>query len=158
MHFKAFFISMLLMILFEFPLNSAPAFAASTSHQLQVAAMILDRGHCSFVTPGPYLISFDPALDPFAPIERNASITFQVNCKGIGNKGSTIIVNRSGAEQLYLSKGTDLIPYNLDLPSSRAVQNNQPVDITLMATIAENSYRNASPGDYGDTITINVLP
>lgn len=158
MHFKAFFISMLLLILFGFPLQSVPAFAASTSHQLQVAAMILDRGHCSFVTPGPYQISFDPALDPLAAIERNASVTFQVNCKGIGNKGSTVIVNRSGSEQLYLTKGSDSIPYSLNLPTSRAVQNNRPVDITLTATIAENSYRNASSGDYGDSITINVLP
>lgn len=158
MCYKAIFKCQVLTILFVLTMSPMAVFGASISHQLQVAATILDRGHCSFETPGPYLINFDPALDPLAPIERNASVTFQVRCKGVGHHGSTAVVDRVGAEQLYLTKGSDSIPYSLNLPTSKPVQNNQPVDIAVTATIAENTYRNASPGLYSDTITITVEP
>lgn len=160
MHYKILPISIVLTILFWLSMDSAVAFGATVTEEMQVAATILDRGHCSFETPGPYLINFDPALDPFAPVERNASVTFQVRCQGVGRHGSTAIVNREGAEQLYLRKGLDdRIAYKLNLPTSKPVlQNNQPVDITVTATIAENAYRNASAGLYSDTITMTVEP
>ncbi|HOP39444.1 MAG TPA: hypothetical protein PLI53_00220 [Geobacteraceae bacterium] len=151
--------SMVLAMLIGFLMSPTPVLGASVTQGMQVAATILDRGHCSFETSGPYLINFDPALDPLAPVERNASVTFQVRCKGVGHHGSTAIVDRTGSEQLYLTKGSDSIPYNLNLPTSEPVlKNNQPVDITVTATIAENTYRNASPGLYSDTITITVEP
>jgi spore coat protein U-like protein len=158
MPIKVFLAILFMAILFGFPMRPLPAFGATVTHQMQVAATILDKGHCSFETPGPYLISFDPALDPLSAIERNSSVTFSVKCNGVGNKTSSVVVDRSGAEQLYLKKGSDSIPYSLNLPTSRPVENNKPVDITLTATIAENTYRHASPGLYSDTVTITVEP
>lgn len=135
-----------------------PAHARTVTQQLQVAATILDKGNCSFETPGPYAINFNPALNPLAAVDRTASVTFSVKCTGIGNKGSTVIIDREGAGQLYLEKGSDTIPYSLNLPTSKAVTNNNPVPVTLTATIVGSSYSNVPAGDYSDTIIINVTP
>ncbi|HOI16325.1 MAG TPA: hypothetical protein PK036_08260 [Geobacteraceae bacterium] len=158
MRCKAFFTILLLAAISSLAIVPVPAFGATTTNQMQVSAIILDRGHCSFETPGPYLINFNPALNPFAPVERNASVTFRVRCRGIGHGGSTVIVTRSEFNQLYLEKDSDTIPYNLNLPTSRPVTNNTPVDITVTATIPANSYSNAPAGSYNDTITINIEP
>ena len=140
------------------PLGPAPALGGTTTNQIQVAATILDRGHCSFVTPGPYAINFTPALNPLSAIDRSASVSFSVKCNGLGNKPGTVIVDRDGYSQLYLEKGPDTIAYSLNLPTSAPVTNNTPVSITLTATIAGTAYMNAPSGDYSDTITINVTP
>ncbi len=129
----------------------------STTSQLQVAATILGKGNCSFVTPGPYLINFSP-LNPFLATDQTANVTFSVNCTGLGNGTSVVVVDRVGANQLYLTKGTDTIPYYLNLPTSEPVKNNTPVSVTLTATILGNTYKNAPAGNYSDTITINVAP
>ena len=138
----------------------SPGFAqgGSTTDQLQAAAIILGKGKCSLVTPGPYAINFAPALNPFSAIDRSASVAFSVNCTGLGNGVSAVIVDRVGANQLYLSKGSDTIPYSLNLPTSAPVTNNNPVTVSLTATIIGNAYQNAPTGNYSDTITINVMP
>lgn len=135
-----------------------PARAGNVVQQLQVAATILDKGNCSFETPSPYAITFDPALNPLAAVDRSASVTLTVKCTGIGNKSSTVIVDRVGFGQLYLEKGSDTIPYSLNLPTSKVVTNNNPVPITLTATIVGSAYSTAPAGAYSDTITINVTP
>lgn len=152
-----FIVSIVLMIA-HLPLGQVSALGEMTTNQLQVAATILDRGHCSFVTPGPYVINFNPALNPLSAIDRTASTSFSVICKGLGNKTGTVIIDRDGYSQLYLEKGTDTIPYSLNLPTSAPVTNNNEVPITLTASIAGNTYRDAPSGDYSDTITINVMP
>jgi len=139
-------------------LSPVAAYGSSATMQLQAAATILGKGNCSFVTPGPYAINFAPALNPFSAIDRSASVTFSVNCTGIGNGVSAVVVDRVGANQLYLAKGPDTIPYSLNLPTSAPVTNNNPVTVTLTATIIGNAYQNAPAGNYSDTITINVTP
>lgn len=158
MRCKAFFKVLILLVISWFPLCQTPVFGATATNQIQVAATILDRGHCSFVTPGPYAINFTPALNPLSAIDRSASVSFSVECKGLGNKPGAVIVDRDGYSQLYLEKGPDAIPYSLNLPTSAPVTNNTPVSITLTATIAGTAYKNAPSGDYSDTITINVIP
>ena len=65
MRLKTFFIALALIMIYRLPLVPVLAFGGTTTNQIQVAATILDRGHCSFVTPGPYAINFAPALNPF---------------------------------------------------------------------------------------------
>jgi hypothetical protein len=134
------------------------AHGISATGQLQAAATILGNGKCSFVTPGPYTIDFAPALNPFSAIDRSASVAFSVKCTGLGNGSSAVIVDRVGANQLYLSKGPDTIPYSLNLPTSAPVTNNNPVTVTLTATILGTAYQSAPTGSYSDTIIINVIP
>lgn len=158
MECKEISITIIAAILSFLPFAPAPAFGGATTHQMQVSAVIPDRGHCSFETPGPYHITFDPALNPLNPVERNASVTFSVRCRGIGNKASTVIVTRSEFSQRHLIQDSHSIPYNLSLPTSRPVTNNTPVTITVTATIPENSYRNAPSGTYSDTVGITIEP
>jgi hypothetical protein len=158
MRLKAFFIVLILIMISRLPLGPALAFGGAATNQIQVAATILDRGHCSFATPGPYAINFSPALNPLSAIDRSASVSISVECKGLGNKSGTVIVDRDGYSQLYLKKGPDTIPYSINLPTSAPVTNNTPVSITLTATIAGTAYQTAPSGDYSDTITINVTP
>lgn len=158
MRVKAYISVLALICVACLPLGPVPAYGGTVVQQLQVAATILDKGNCSFETPGPYAINFSPDLNPLAAVDRTASVTFSVKCTGIGNKSSTVVIDREGAGQLYLEKGSDTIPYSLNLPTSRAVTNNIPVPVTLTASISGSAYSNAPAGTYSDTIVINVAP
>lgn len=133
---------------------------AASCADLQVSATILlGKGTCSFKSVTPAL--FDPALDPFSAPDRTAEATITVNCKGLGNKTGTVVVQRQASSPLYLRhtlNPADTIAYSLNLPRSEPITNNSDLDITVTATIIGSAYRNAPSGIYSDTVGIEVLP
>ena len=133
---------------------------AAACADLQVAATILlGKGTCSVKSVTPAI--FDPALDPFSASPRAADATVTVNCKGLGNKTGTVVIQRQASSPLYLRHTitpADTITYSLNLPKSESVTNNTDLVITVTATIAGSAYQNAPAGIYSDTVGIEVLP
>jgi spore coat protein U-like protein len=127
---------------------------------LQVSATILlGKGTCSFKSVAPAL--FAPALDPFSASNRTADAIITVNCKGLGNKTGTVVVQRQTSSPLYLRRTlnpADTIAYSLNLPRSEPITNNSDLDIAVTATILGSAYQNAPAGIYSDTVGIEVLP
>ena len=78
MRYAALPIALVLLSMAQHLLSPGAAHGRSTTSQLQAAAIILGKGNCSFVTPGPYVINFSP-LDPFSATDQFANVTFSVN-------------------------------------------------------------------------------
>jgi hypothetical protein len=133
--------------------------AASCADVQVSATILLGKGTCSIVSVVPAI--FAPDLDPLTAPNRTANATVTVNCKGLGNKTGSVVVQRQESSPLYLrntTTPTDTIAYSLDLPRSESVTNNTDLPITITATIAGAAYRNAPAGAYSDTVGIEVLP
>jgi hypothetical protein len=127
----------------------------------EVSAVILDKGKCSLVTDPPYSIIFASVLNPLNPIPHTSSTTLTVNCTGLGNKTSNVVIQRASSGPLLLKREPNndaSIAYSLNLPLSRSVTNNNPVNMTITASISAGAYINAPPGTYRDSILLNIFP
>ncbi|MCM0081678.1 hypothetical protein L4X63_08770 [Geomonas sp. Red32] len=154
-------ISLAAAVLMTAMLPGAPgnAGAATSAAQLQASAVIApSKGTCTFDTGGPYAIAF-PTINPLAATPLTATVTFTVTCTGLtGSGGKTVIVETATSNQLYLTNGSDRIPYSLSLPSSQAATNKKPTSFTVTATIAASAYVTAPAGAYSDSVLIDILP
>ena len=140
--------------------TSLAAFGA-TSANLSVSASIVGNGHCTVTTPN--TLQFGN-LDAFNPANQTATVQIVVNCVGIGNKGTTYVIdylNPSAPNNLQHTSpaSPDVIPYSLNLPiSGFAAKNNNTYNHTITGTILGNDYKMAPIGGYTDTVTLILTP
>jgi spore coat protein U-like protein len=132
---------------------AVPGYAASSGN-LAVSAYVTSWGAC-WVT-GTQNIAFGN-LNPLDPQNVQADGSVSVWCIGI--PGSfTVGVTQATPSPLYLTNGSDSIPYTLDLPTSATGRAYRAITIPITARIQGNDYRLAPAGAYMDTVTLEINP
>ncbi len=132
---------------------AVPGYAAS-SGDLAVSAYVTSWGYCWVNST--QNIAFGN-LDPLDPQNVQAEGSVTVRC--LGFPGSfTVGVTQATPSPLSLTKGSDLIPYTLDLPTSATGRAYRAITIPITAHIQGNDYRLAPAGTYMDTVTLEIDP
>ena len=136
---------------------------AARSGLLAVSANVLGKGKCTLQTPPP--LNFGN-LDAFNPVDVSKSVTLTIDCTGIGNSGTTFVVDviNPAPPTIPTLKHTapasaDTIPYTFNLPQDLfAVKNKANYTITLTGTIKGTDYQMAPIGGYTDNVILQVSP
>lgn len=130
---------------------------AASSGNLAVSAYVTSWGYCW--VRDTQNIAFG-SLDPLIPLDVQADGSVSVTCGGF--PGSfTVGVTQATPSPLYLTNGSDSIPYTLDLPKSATSASGgifRNITIPITARIQGNDYRLAPAGNYMDTVTLEIDP
>jgi spore coat protein U-like protein len=135
--------------------------SAAQQAQLAVSASVTGKGKCTPATPPP--LNFGN-LDAFNPVDVQKSVVLDISCVGIGNSGTTFIVQYLNPAAPHTMKHTsppspETVPYTLDLPQSFfAVKNKASYTITLTGSVKGVDYKMAPIGGYTDNVTLQVVP
>lgn len=142
-----------------------PAFAASTTHTLDVTATV--SGNCKFNAPGPTTLNIATGggvIDPSAAGPATGSVGVAFRC----TTGVTSAItaddgaNASGPGARRVKNGAVFMPYSLSLVNAAQVGSGfgagQDKTVTVNASIAALDYQNATAGAYTDTVTLTITP
>lgn len=131
--------------------------AAPARGNLSVSAYITGVGYC--LVTNTQDIAFG-TLNPLNPVNVQASGSVSVLCLGFG-RGFTVGVTQVTPSPLLLTNGSDSIPYTLELPTSVTRTTGGLLvsfTIPIKADIQGIDYRQASAGNYTDTVTLEITP
>lgn len=136
-----------------------PALAASSSHQLGVAATV--QGSCRFNSGGPTALSFG-AIDPSATTNATASATVLYRC----TNGTSASISKAGANDAggnhRLANGSDFIIYTAtlsgDAQTGTGYGAGQDKTLDVSGVITPADFQNAPAGNYTDTLTLTISP
>lgn len=143
-------------------LTASPALAA-VQGLLAVSANVVGKGKCTLATPPP--LNFGN-LDGFNPVDISKTVTLSISCTGIGNSGTTFVVEvvnpmPPGTPTLKHTTppSSAYIPYAIDLPQDFfAEKNKSNYSLTITGTVKGIDYELAPLGGYTDSITLQVTP
>ena len=143
---------------------SAPLFAASTTHQLDVTATV--NGTCQFNTAGPTALNIANsagAIDPTLAGNATGSATVLFRCTTGTTSAITADngVNFSGSRRVK-NGVANFMPYSLTLTGAAQAGTGHGAagdkTLTVDATILNADFVNAAAGAYADTVTLTITP
>lgn len=146
---------------------SVPAFAASTTHSLNLSAQI--NGNCRFNTAGPTAITIGTpvAVTTIDQSETPAAATGTANVLYRCTTGTAAVttagngLNFSGGRRVCVG-AAPCMPYSLNLVGGAQVGTGhgagQDKTLAVTATIASADYENAAAGTYVDTVVLTITP
>ncbi len=144
--------------------HEAVLLAADTG-QVYIVATVITRGNCKFLNL-PVTINIG-TLDPASGLDVTGSGTVIIRCNapagvpfvtyGITDDDG-LWESGPGRPRLRHTTLNEFIPYSLNYPPSGTMPRNSQRDITVSVTVLYNDYKNASVGNYTDTVTLTIMP
>ncbi len=134
-----------------------------------VSATILNGGFCIIITPSTTL-SFGN-LDPASPVNVNTSTTIDIWCFNFPFFTPTVYLTNdddglhatglNAPRMQHTAVPTEYLPYTMSItPQSASIPSWTLVTLDINATVLGTDYQGSSviPGDYQDSVTINIIP
>jgi len=147
----------IIIIAFLILVSISKGHAAPAKGNLDVSAYITGVGWC-FVS-NTQSIAFG-TLNPINPVNVQATGNVSVTCLNFSSN-FTVGVTQVTSSPLYLTSGSNSIPYTLELPTSATSATGGLVvnlTIPIKADIQGVDYKLAAAGNYSDTVTLQITP
>lgn len=138
---------------------------SNRSHTLSVSAIILDKNNCKFSNNGPTALSFG-SIDPSGEGRRISSASATFKCSGASANPNYYVTSddglnpaRPGAPRLRnVNNPNEFIEYSLNVPLSGTARRARFETFNIEGAIEPSAYKNASAGNYADTVTLTIQP
>ena len=146
-------------------LSIAPAFAASTTHNLNLSATV--TGNCRFNTAGPTAVTIansGGAIDPTVAVDATgtANVLFRCTTGTTSSIAADNGLNFSTSRRVRLGATANYMPFSLGLVGGAQVGTGhgagQDKTLAVTATIIQADFINASAGAYTDTVVLTITP